>query len=86
MVEIYNSGDCLLWEKTKTLAADNGLEMSAYCPLHNMCLGERCPMIEPIQKTADNLQKFYEKLEKHQTLKKLADLREELKNYERKEG
>lgn len=77
MREIYNS-NCVLWSKTRVLAQDHGFEMSNLCPMQEVCNGETCVFIEPIKQTADNIGKFYERLEKHQSKVKLENLREEL--------
>lgn len=61
MVEIYN---CLLWEKTRVLASDHGLQMSTHCPMVQVCTGEHCVFLPPDKKEIEE---------------KLEDLREELK-------
>lgn len=72
---------CVLWQRTRGLASDHGLEMSAKCPMEEVCIGERCTMMTPIKLTAENKDKFYIKLQKHEDKVKLNALREELKNY-----
>ncbi len=75
---------CVLWDRTRDLALDHGFQMSKLCPMDAVCTGERCAMMEPIKKTADRLEKFYDTLDKHQTIVKLAKLREELKKLQTK--
>ena len=78
---LFMKDHCVLWERTRDLAKDHGLEMTSLCPMDATCEGSHCVMIEPIKTTANQLDKFYANLEAHQTKKKLADLREELKKY-----
>jgi hypothetical protein len=80
MVELYN---CALWDKTRVLAQDHGFEMSIQCPLKSVCNGEYCGFLEPSKINSDKITKFYEKLEKHHSMQKLTELREELKNSRR---
>ena len=79
--EIYS---CLLWQKTADLAKDYGYEMTPKCPLDSVCEGTRCDFLEPIETTATNMEDFYIRLEKHETLRRLAELRKELKSYTKK--
>ena len=76
-----NNEGCVLWDSTRDLASDHGFDMSLKCPMDNVCDGSRCSMIDPIKKTADNVEKFYDRLEAHQTKVKLQKLREELKKH-----
>lgn len=76
---------CALWEKTRVLAQDHGLEMSPLCPMKQVCTGETCIFLEPIKETAENLGKFYEKLEKHKVQVKLAELRIEIDRMKKEE-
>lgn len=77
MREIYNS-NCVLWSKTRVLAQDHGFEMSNLCPMQEVCRGETCIFLEPIKQTADNLEKFHDRLDKHQVKVRLAELRQEI--------
>ena len=72
---------CVLWQRAKDVAEVRGLEMSRQCPMAQVCIGERCTMMTPIKLTAENKDKFYIKLQKHEDKVKLNALREELKNY-----
>jgi hypothetical protein len=69
---------CLLWAGAKTLAKDRGFEMGQWCPVEQTCIGTRRiylakDKLQPIQ-----IDKFYAKLEAHETKRRLAALRQEL--------
>ena len=66
--EVPWKGDCILWQRARDLAESRGFEMIDTCPIDDVCTGAGCVYLAPIEETVRRLDR-------------LAELREELKNY-----
>ncbi len=51
---------CLLWQEAREEAVKRGLEMSALCPMEEICSKEHCVFIEPLKKVKDIIYKAEE--------------------------
>jgi len=46
---------CLMWEQSKTLAKERGLEMTGSCPVSSVCKGTQCVYLSTDRQDIDRL-------------------------------